>query len=64
MLRLLHLEKGVVRVKFKIARVGETLLTANSMPSNIFACCIESLVSDCSIFLEGPRDLDALLELL
>ena len=64
MLRLLLLEKGVVRVKINIARVGETLLTANSMPSNIFSCFIESLVSDCSIFLEGPRDLNALLELL
>ena len=63
MLRKLLPEKIIVRVKVMSVRVGETLLTANSMPSNILACFIETLVSDCSIFLEGPRDLSALLEL-
>ena len=63
MLRKLLPEKIIVRVKVSSVRVGETLLTANSMPSNILACFIETLVSDCSIFLEGPRDLSALLEL-
>ena len=63
MLRKLLPEKIIVRVKVSSVRVGETLLTANSMPSNILACFIETLVSDCSIFLEGPGDLSALLEL-